>query len=608
MSPFSDGRARVVLVGIAALLVGMIGRVAYLQTYGRQKTIRLVERQQYTATTSIARRGTILSRNGYPMAATVQTTSLYVDPQFLLQQYQRERRNLNQMDSDLRKMCKLVECNVDQLIELIGAGPGSRYLKVAENVDQRTREAVESLHIPGVGFEPMLVRYYPMGSTASHVLGTVGADGKGLEGLELKFEHNLAGKNGFTRLEKDARRRPIGVEAEDYVPPSHGQHLVLTIDANIQMLAEEELADACEKFGAKRGEVIVIDPKTGEILALANWPTFNPQNLVDSKPEDRLNRAIVVPYEPGSTLKPFIMGPALAWNITRANEVWPIQSATYIPYGSRHVTDTHYGGPLCSWDVLVKSSNIGMSMLAERMGNAKVREGLALFGFGRPTGLELPGEDEGRLNPLKKWNHFSTESVAQGYEMMVTPLQLARAFCVYANGGRLVRPRLIQGILDADGNVVAKERAQALEMCPQVVDAVTAAQVRRILCDVVIRGTAQGKGSKYWNIFGKTGTAHISMGKRGYDQNLFNSSFMGGAPAEDPKIVVAMVIHEADRKLGHFGGTVSAPAAVRVIERTMGYLQVPQSPPLPPPPADVTGVLQGYHGKIVLTAAAPAGH
>jgi cell division protein FtsI (penicillin-binding protein 3) len=601
MSPFSDGRAKIVLVVIASLLVGMVGRVAYLQTYGRQKTIRWAERQQHTAIRSIARRGTILSRNGYPMAATVQTTSLYIDPAFLLAQYQHDRRNLNQMDADLRKMCQLADCNVDQLIELIGARSESRYLKVAENLDPKTREAVEALHIPGIGFEPMLVRYYPMGSTASHVLGTVGADGKGLEGLELKFESNLAGKNGFTRLEKDARRRPIGVEAEDYVPPSHGQHVVLTIDANIQMLAEEELADACEKFGASRGEVVVMDPKTGEILALANWPTFNPQNLEDSKPEDRLNRAIVVPYEPGSTLKPFIMGPALAWNITKANEVWPIRSETYIPYGSRHVSDTHFYGPLCSWDVLVKSSNIGMSMLAERMGNGKVREALAAFQFGERTGIELPGEDDGRLNPLSKWNHFSTESVAQGYEMMVTPLQLARAFCVYANGGRLVKPRLVRGLLDVDGNVVSREPIQKLEMCPQVVDAGTSAMVRRVLCDVLTRGTAQGKASKYWNIFGKTGTAHISLGRRGYDQNLFNSSFMGGAPAEDPKVVVAMVIHEADRKLGHYGGTVSAPAAVRVIERTLGYLQTPQSPTLPPPPADVAGVLQGYSGKIVLT-------
>src|SRR5882762_7928913 len=164
MSPFSDARARIVLICIAGLMVGLIGRVAYLQTYGPQKTLRSAEHQQHTSITSIARRGTIMSRNGYPMAATVQTTSLYVDPKFLLEQYQRDKRNLNQMDGDLKKMCRMVDCNSDQLIELLGARSQSRYLKIAENLDQHTREAVESLHIPGVGFEPMLVRYYPMGS------------------------------------------------------------------------------------------------------------------------------------------------------------------------------------------------------------------------------------------------------------------------------------------------------------------------------------------------------------------------------------------------------------------------------------------------------------
>src|ERR1041385_856045 len=190
---------------------------------------------------------------------------------------------------------------------------------------------IEKLKIPGVGFEPQYVRCYPMGAIASHVLGAVGHDGNGLEGLELKYQSVLAGKPGFKRIEKDAGRRPIGVDAEDYIPPVHGQHLVLTIDANIQMIAEEELYGACEQFKARRGEVIVMDPKSGEVLAMANYPTFNPQNLGDAEPENRRNSCLVVPYEPGSTLKPFIMGPALAWNVTTLTHVWPISSISYNP-------------------------------------------------------------------------------------------------------------------------------------------------------------------------------------------------------------------------------------------------------------------------------------
>jgi cell division protein FtsI (penicillin-binding protein 3) len=331
---------------------------------------------------------------------------------------------------------------------------------------------------------------------------------------------------------------------------------------------------------------------------LANWPTFDPQNLSESLQEQRTNRAIVEPYEPGSTIKPFIMGPALAWRVTRPNEIWPIHAISYVPYGSRRVTDVHFYGELCSWDVLVKSSNIGMSMLAERMGNPSLYRALKSFGFGEPSGIELPGEDGGRVNALKKWTHYSTESIAQGYEMMVTPLQLARAFCVYANGGRLIRPHIIEGTLDAEGNIKPKTFPAGVESCPRVMDNEATLQIRQILSDVMIRGTAAKKGSKYWNIFGKTGTAHISRGKSGYAPDLYNSSFICGAPLEDPRIVVVMAIHEPDRKMGYYGGAVSAPAAVRVVERTLGYLQVPASPAIQPPPPEVVPHLKNYDAKL----------
>ena len=200
---------------------------------------------------------------------------------------------------------------------------------------------------------------------------------------------------------------------------------------------------------------------------------------------------------------------------------------------------------LCLWDVLVKSSNIGMSMLGERLGNLRLHAALASWDYGRPSGIELPGENGGKLNPLRKWNHFSTESVSQGYEIMVTPLQLFRAFCGYANGGRLVRPHLIKGIMDADGTVTNPYPDMTLASMPQVIDPQTAAEVKRILADVPIRGTAEGTGTRslVWNIFGKTGTAHISEGKAGYSPTRFNSSFVACA-AENPRIVIAFIVHD----------------------------------------------------------------
>ncbi|MGE5607835.1 MAG: peptidoglycan D,D-transpeptidase FtsI family protein, partial [Bacillota bacterium] len=476
MPTFSPARAMIVLVVVATALVAMTGRVAYLETYGRQKYIRSAERQQHRNETILARRGSIFSSDGNALALTVQTMNAYIDPEFLIEGYQREAeayqreiatnqrkgKKPRSMEEDLRRLAELLDYDPAKLQQLIKDKSDSQYVKLTENVSERVAQEIRKLNIPGVGMEPAGTRYYPMGSLASHAMGMVGREGHGLEGLELKFDKELAGKNGWRRVEKDSKARPISVDAGDYVPPAHGQHLVLTIDANIQMIAEQELTTICNGFQAKRGEVVVMDPKTGDVLAMANWPTFNAQNLEDSPPEVRRNRCVTDPYEPGSTLKPFIMGPALAWGMTRPEEVWSVPSPYITPYG-RAIKDVHGSGRLTSWDIIVKSSNVGMSRLAERMGNAKLHEALTMFRFGRTTGIELPGEDPGLVYPLKKWGRASTESVAQGYEMMLTPLQIARAFCVYANGGHVIKPRIIKGVLDADGTVISRQQPVKLQ-------------------------------------------------------------------------------------------------------------------------------------------------
>ena len=601
MPRFSAFRAAVVLSIIATGIVGLMVRVAYLQTYFRQKTILRADQQQHTTRSITARRGTIFDANGHALAGTVQQQAIYIDPVFMLREYQTAPRNLNQMDMDLRKLARLIDADADELSQLIGERYEARYVRIAESRDDRTAVEVMKLGIPGVGTEPMCVRYYPMGSLAAHVLGSVGGEGNGLEGIELKFNRDLSGRNGYKRLEKDARRRPIGIDAGDYVPPVHGQHMILTIDASIQFIAEHELAAAVTEFRAESGEVIVIDPRTGEVLALANYPTFHPQHLSESRPEARLNRAIVVPYEPGSTFKPFIAGPAIMWRQTRPAEMWPIPGLSYIaPYGrGRRVTDVHHYGPLATWDVLVKSSNIGMAMMAARMGNPNLHKAVTLFGFGRPTGIELPGEDGGMVNPLRRWTRYSTESVAQGYEVMITPMQLARAFCVYANGGHLVSPRIVKGKLDPDGRLIERYPLTRLDDFPRVMDEDASGAVRQILSDVLVRGTGTKARSKAWNLFGKTGTSHISMGRAGYSQDLVNSSFVAGAPLENPRLVVAMVIHKADRRANRaYGGTVAAPAAGRVLERSLAYMQVPPSPPLQPPPPHIASVLHDFRSKL----------
>ena len=598
MQSFSTRRAAVVFVTLCVLFVALILRVTYLETLGRQETLGKAERQQHQTTVLKARRGSISDRNGFSLALTIEKEDLFVDPHFMQEVYQEEGHSIVEMDNAILKLAKILERDPLELAQQLNDKSASRFLKIAHDVDEPRIKEIEKLNLPGVGFVPSSARSYPMGSVAAHILGGSGKDGHGLEGIELKFDKLLTGKDGWERKFKDARRRAIGVAAEDYLSPQHGQHLILTLDANLQMIAEQELATTCKQFHAKRGEVVVMDPNTGEILALANYPTFDPNDLDSATNELRRDRSLTDPYEPGSTIKPFIVGPALQMHQTRPDDLWNITGKTYkTPYG-RTITDVHFYGPLITWDVLVKSSNIGMSMLGERMGNEKLHRALASWGFGKPTGIELPAEDPGQLKPLKKWSKYTTESASQGYELMVTPLQLCRAFCAYGNGGRLVQPTLIRGVLDSNGQLISRYKPTQLEVLPQVIDAQTAAEVKQIMCDVVVRGTAAGVGrSETWNIFGKTGTAHISLGKSGYSDKLFNSSFICAAPAENPRLAVAFIVHEPDRAIAHYGGAVSAPGAKNFVERALTYLQVPPSPELQPPPPAIADKLDHFNPK-----------
>jgi cell division protein FtsI (penicillin-binding protein 3) len=596
MGHFSTIRSAAVIYAIVAMFVALTGRVAYLQTYGREESITRADRQQHQNQIMTARRGDIYDRNGILMAGTIQTRSLFIDPKFMQDSFQEDGHSLVEMDEALANLGRIIDRDPFQLAQLLGDRSTSRFVKIADDLDDDAIAQIEALNLPGVGVVSNSSRCYPMGSLAAHVLGGCGADGTGLDGLELKYDKLLSGKPGFERETKDARRRPIGVAAEDYLPPQHGEHLVLTIDTNLQMIAEEELRDTVEHFKAKRGEVVVMDPYTGEVLALANYPTFNPQNMGEAPTDVKRNSVLVSPYEPGSTFKPFIASPALMWNVTTPSEVWNIPAITWrTPYG-RVITDVEHYGNLCTWDGLVKSSNILMSQLSERMGNARLYRAITSFGFGRKTGIDLPGESGGKVNPLRKWNHLSTESVAQGYELMVTPLQIARGFCAIANGGRLVTPHLVLGTVAPGGSVVSRQQWPDFDSLPQVLDPDTAAQMRRILADVVIRGTAHGWRSRTWNISGKTGTAHIVDGK-GYSATRYNSSFIAMAPYEHPRLVVAFIVHDPDKTIGYYGGTVAAAGACHLIERSLAYLDVPASPDIDLPPPEVADKLIEYSDK-----------
>ena len=604
---FATARAGVSLGVIALLLLTLLGRVYWLQTRERARILDKADRQQHLTERLPARRGSIFDSTGQLLAGAIQTQTVFIDPKDIIDAYQDRPGGQIQLEADLVPLGTLIERDPFDLLQAIGEKYPGRYLEIAHDVDSRVIAEIDKLKMPGIGTTPENQRIYPMGSLAAHILGGVGADGKGLEGLELECNALLSGTDGHKRSMKDSRRRAIGTDADDYIPAKHGQQLVLTIDANIQLLVEQELFATVKQYDAAAGEAVVLDPNTGNIVALANYPSFTPQFIEDSKPNHRTNRALVAPYEPGSTIKPFLVSRALDKHEARLTDIFTLGGKTWkTPYG-RTITDVHGYDALALWDVLVKSSNIGMSQLGERMGNAELHAALDVFGFGKKTGIDLPGEDDGIVRPLRKWGKSSTESIAQGYELLVTPMQMARAMCAIANGGMLVTPRLIQGTLDDDDATVKPLPGKsASPLFPRVIDGQTAASVRRVLADIPVRGTATKARSDVYNIFGKTGTAHRAVNGH-YDQSHYTSSFVGGAPYENPRLVIAFVIHDPDRAKAHYGGIVAAPGASRILERALTYLQIPPSPQLPMPPASVVGLLHEMSPKVYEKKAALAG-
>lgn len=601
----SNTRSAIAFTFLLLVLATMLGRVAYLQTLARHRIISHAERQQHQKETLYARRGSIFDRNGLLLAGTVQKQSLFIDPQLFMQHFQQEGRSLVDMDPAIERIATLVGVEPLDVLTRLGEHPGSRYIRIAAGLDETTATELSDMQLPGLGFEPTSARIYPMGSLAAHVLGGMQRDGLvGLEGIEKRFDERLAGRNGYKRSLKDARRRSIAVAEEDYHPPEHGQHLVLTIDANIQLIAQQELDAAARHYRAERAELVVMDPRTGEVLALVNWPFYSPQNLEDSKPETWRNRAIVDPYEPGSTIKPFIVGPALASGAVKVTDVLPVNGPTHQTSYGRTIRDVAGYPKLAVWDVLVKSSNIGMVMLVGKLGNDRLHAALTGWGFGKTTGIDLPGESGGLVNPRRKWTRLSPDSMAQGYELMLTPLQLARAMCSYANGGKLVTPRVVLGTLQPDGTI--RPLLPNKTPLPQLIDPQTASLMRRILADVMVRGTGTKARSAIYNIFGKTGTSHTAV-NGSYNDSHYNASFVGGAPYENPRLVIAVVVHNPDKSLAHYGGIIAAPTAQRVLDRALQFLGEPPSPDLEPPPEPLASLLYHFDAKAYSRRPSPAG-
>ena len=564
-----DGTRRVLIVGrvmigvVSLILLALIGRVVQLQTRPPEAIAALVD-TQFSRQPLPARRGSLLDARGRPIATTRVAQSLFVDPLLI---------------EDPGTFSEYVGYTLDYdpaaIEQKLAARPHSRFIVLDERLSDDRVALLNEFGMPGLGMAPRMVRDYPQGRLASHVIGFVGDDGKGLEGLEMTLDAQLRGEDGHIKYLRDARRRPLWVEPHDYQPNRDGRSLQLTLDLTIQQIAEEELAAAVEQFHAKAGQMIIMRPATGEILAMANLPYFDPNEFGDVNPEVRRNRCVTDVYEPGSIFKPFMWAAITDAGVMKpTTKVDTTDSGYWVTPQGRRLSDVR-GHGMCTWDeVLVFSSNIGMGIGGLKMPHKDLRDAIIRFGFGSPTGSQLPGEVGGKVTSPRRWSHYSQTSVTMGYEVGVTAMQLLTAFAAIANDGTWVQPSILVGDPNAPRTPPQSRRA---------ISPAAAVHTRSVLGRVVTEGTGRKARSDLYTIYGKTGTAHVAHtgGQRGYMPDQYISSFLAGAPLERPEIVVLCSIHRPDKSIGHYGGTVAAPAVKNVIERTLTYLGVPPSPRQP---------------------------
>ena len=443
------------------------------------------------------------------------------------------------------------------------------FVWIKRRIDDHAVEALRHMSLDGIGVIRERQRVYPNGALLSHVLGFAGIDGYGLEGLEWKYDRSLRGKRGQLLMDHDAVGQPIFSEVLAEQLPAVGHDIVLTIDMGLQYMAESALDEAIESTQAKGGNVIVMDPFTGAILAMTGRPTFNPNAVRQYQPEQWRNRVVTDPYEPGSTFKIVAAAAALNEEIFRSDDRLFAEDGHY-DVGGTVVHDIHSRGWMTFSEVIEHSSNIGAIKIAQRVGEETFSDYLHAFGFGEKTGVDLSGESSGILRPRDRWSGRSLASLAIGHEVAVTPLQLITAAAAVANGGSLMRPYVVAEVRDGDGYTVMRTEPHVRK---KVISIQAAAELTEILSRVVSQGTAGMAALPSHAVAGKTGTAQKADRKHGgYLKDQYISSFFGFFPARFPQLIILVVIDEP--KTEFWGGKVAAPVFRKIAEQAVPYLNI----------------------------------
>ncbi|WP_353685060.1 penicillin-binding protein 2 [Thermodesulfovibrio sp. 3907-1M] len=548
---------RLILLKIILLIcfASVIFRLGLIMFVEHKAYFARAEIQQIKKEEIIPKRGNIYDRMGRELAISLEKESLFIDPASL-KSVQAVNLLKNYVKVDPEQIERLSERNI-------------RFLWLQRKVDSALAEKVKALKIEGVGSVTEGARFYPKGFLASHVIGFVNLDEQGIEGLERQYDKYLRAEKALKTVSVDAKGKKL---SQGDLKDVKGNDVFVTIDEGLQYIVEKYLDEAVKKWQASSATAIMMDPFTGEILALANRPTYDPNNLKSIKNIGIIrNRAITDLYEPGSTFKIVTATAALEEGIVKPYTKFDC-SQGYIEVGGKKVKDAHRHGVLTFEEVIQKSSNVGTIKIAMMLGKEKLYQYIKKFGFGEKTGIDLPGEISGYIRATQKWSGTSIGAIPIGQEVGVTALQILRAYSAIANGGYLVKPFVVSEIRSPEGNILYKSVIQR----EKIISDKTARIMREILKKVTEEGGTATQAKLDGNdVAGKTGTAQKYDPKtHRYSKDRFVSSFVGFIPADNPRIAMIVVIH--DPKGAHYGGVVAAPVFKAIADEALSYLNVPR--------------------------------
>src|SRR5271156_4746054 len=553
-------RLRWLVVWVVAVvwMGAVLARLSYLQLFCYSEYFAKAQHQQQRTFEISPMRGVIYDRKGRELAVSIPMDSLFADP-----------TDIKDPEMVARLLSRVLDVPAEDLETKIN--DSSKPVRLAKKLSPETVERIDEMNLKGVFFEKENRRVYPEHDLLAHVLGWVDTDEKGMGGIEHELDKQIRGRPGRVMLMADGKRRFYD-RRESAADP--GASVVLTIDETIQYIAEKELARAMEESHSHTGTVVIQDPSTGALLAVANYPVFDSNDAGKFSDETRMDRAVTAAYEPGSTFKVITMTGAIENHVTNPDVLVDCQMGSILVAG-RLIHDWHPFGLLSVRDVLAHSSDVGSIKIALSLGAPRFYDTMRKFGIGQLTGIELPGENRGLLRPLENWTASSIGSVAIGQEVSVTPVQIISAISAIANGGTLFKPRIVKEI---QGGVASGPLSRPAPQ--QVTDAKTAATVRGMMETVVLSGTGTLAQLNGYTAAGKSGTAQeIDPATGRYSPNKYIASFVGFAPVNEPAVTILVVFDSPEG--AHHGGEIGGPVFKRIAEEVLAYLNVPHDIPAP---------------------------